>query len=215
MKDSKGEFFDANNPVPKALAQWRQLERARILKLRSELSLATRQDMDQAIGEKLDTVLGDVHGRVCSLYWPFRGEPDLLQWMGTLVLRGGIVALPVVIQKKQPLAFYTWSPGEKLEPGIWNIPVPVDGSAVIPSVVIAPLVGFDQALFRLGYGGGFFDRTLASFPHKPLVIGVGYELGRLVTIFPQPYDIPMDIIITPDDIYRPEAGITDKSIRNP
>ena len=76
----------------------------------------------------------------------------------------------------------------------------------MPSVVIVPLVGFDQAFFRLGYGGGFFDRTLPLLSSNPLVIGVGYELGHLVTIYPQPHDIPMDIIVTPEKVYRRNIG---------
>jgi 5,10-methenyltetrahydrofolate synthetase len=88
-----------------------------------------------------------------------------------------------------------------MERGIWNILVPADGPDVRPDVVIAPLVGFDPACLRLGYGGGYFDRTLATFAQKPLVIGVGYGHQAIATIHPQPHDIPMDVIVT-------EAGIT-------
>lgn len=80
--------------------------------------------------------------------------------------------------------------------GLWKIPYPAEGAEVLPSVVIAPLVGFDKNGFRLGYGGGFFDRTLAGFDARPLVIGVGYPGASIPTIFPQPHDIPMDWIVT-------------------
>ena len=63
-------------------------------------------------------------------------------------------------------------------------------------IVIAPGVGFDRDRYRLGYGGGFFDRTLAAMNRKPLVIGVGYAEARLETIYPQPHDIPMNVIVT-------------------
>jgi 5-formyltetrahydrofolate cyclo-ligase len=65
-----------------------------------------------------------------------------------------------------------------------------------PTTVIAPVVGFDKDCFRLGYGGGLFDRTLAGFDAPPLVIGVGYAGALIPTIFPQPHDIPMDWIVT-------------------
>jgi 5,10-methenyltetrahydrofolate synthetase len=86
--------------------------------------------------------------------------------------------------------------GEPLERGVWNILVLAQGPAVQPEIVIAPLVGFDEAGYRLGYGGGFYDRTLAAMPGKPFVVGVGYCEARIPTIHPQPQDIPMDIIVT-------------------
>jgi 5-formyltetrahydrofolate cyclo-ligase len=94
------------------------------------------------------------------------------------------------------LIFRAYKSGDPLEKGIWNIPIPAEGNPVLPDVVIAPIVGVDPLNFRLGYGGGFFDRTLAAMPFKPLVIGVGYDLQRIATIHPQPHDIPMDRIVT-------------------
>ena len=92
--------------------------------------------------------------------------------------------------------FKEWTQGCHLERGIWNIPYPADGAVVTPSIVIAPLVGFDAAGYRLGYGGGFFDRTLSAMASKPLVIGVGHPLQKVPTIYPQPHDIPMTWILT-------------------
>ena len=106
-----------------------------------------------------------------------------------------------MVEKARPLIFRSWAPGEKLEKGVWNIPVPSAGEVVVPSVVIAPLVGFDSAGFRLGYGGGYYDRTLASLPAKPLTIGVGFGFSALETIFPQWHDIPMDRLIIEDIQY--------------
>jgi 5-formyltetrahydrofolate cyclo-ligase len=79
---------------------------------------------------------------------------------------------------------------------VWNIPVPETTEEVVPDIVIAPLVGFDQACYRLGYGGGFFDLTLATMKNSPLKLGVGYRQQALPTIHPQPNDIPMDMVIT-------------------
>ena len=150
----------------------------------------------------LDAVLGDVSGLVVSCYWPIRGEPDLRQWIADMVKRGGTCALPVVVERGAPLEFHRWRPGERLRPGHWNIPVPADPVAVTPDIVIAPLVGFDAACYRLGYGGGFFDRTLAAMRERPRVIGVGYAATWLPTIYPQWHDVPMDVIVTENEIHH-------------
>ena len=175
---------------------WRQAERKRLIAERLALSADEREARSNRIAGRLDRALGNVSGRIIGAYWPFRGEPDLRNWSIRLLERGGRIALPVVVQKGWPLEYRIWSPGDPLERGVWNILVPSRGPAVQPSAVIAPLVGFDEEHYRLGYGGGFFDRTLAAMARKPLAIGVGFALGRLPTIHPQPHDIPMDIVIT-------------------
>jgi 5,10-methenyltetrahydrofolate synthetase len=86
--------------------------------------------------------------------------------------------------------------------GLWKIPYPAAGEEVSPTIVIAPVVGFDQACYRLGYGGGFFDRTLATMARKPWVLGVGYAELQIPTIFPQPHDIAMDWIVTGSESRR-------------
>ena len=131
-----------------------------------------------------------------GLYWPFRGEPDLRAWGAKAIASGACLALPVVVAKGKPLEFRAWSPGQRLEKGVWNIPVPAGGDKVLPDVVVAPLVGFDDAGYRLGYGGGFYDRTLAAMFTKPLTIGVGFSFAKLQTIYPQWHDVPMDKLIT-------------------
>lgn len=178
------------------IARWRKGERKRLIDDRRSVPPDERRALSDRIAEKLDKVIGGLEGRLISLYWPIRGEPDLRSWMTARIRCGAQIALPVVIRKGWPLEFRAWRPGEPLERAAWNILVPSNGPAVQPSVVIAPLVGFDAASYRLGYGGGFFDRTLAAMRRKPLVIGVGYARSRLTSIYPQPHDIPMDVIIT-------------------
>jgi 5-formyltetrahydrofolate cyclo-ligase len=80
--------------------------------------------------------------------------------------------------------------------GTWKIPMPESGEAVFPDLLVVPLVGFDRQGYRLGYGGGFYDRTIAALPERPRTVGVGFELGRLETICPQSHDIPLERIIT-------------------
>jgi 5,10-methenyltetrahydrofolate synthetase len=178
------------------LTAWRKSERDRLIKQRLALSVDTRKHNSDRIAKQLDVAIGDVSGRVVSGYWPFRGEPDLREWLERLQSRGGRCALPVVVKAREPLIFRVWRSGDRLERGVWDIPVPAAGAEVSPDVVIAPLVGYDRDLYRLGYGGGFFDRTLAAMRKRPLVIGVGYSEFKIETIHPEPYDIPMDKIVT-------------------
>jgi 5,10-methenyltetrahydrofolate synthetase len=180
--------------------RWRKAERERLITERLATDAQVRRRHAERIAEGLERVIGDANGLTISLYWPFRGEPDLRGLMERLAGRGARCALPVVVARGRPLLFRAWSPGAKLVPGVWNIPVPADGAEVVPDVVVAPVVGFDRACYRLGYGGGFFDRTLAAVPTKPRVFGVGYGQAAIATIFPQPHDIPMDAVVT-------EAGV--------
>lgn len=189
-----GAFGDAQTRAD--VMRWRKGERQRLIEARLAISADERMRMARAIANGLDSAIGDMNGRLVSLYWPFRGEPDLRPWADTILARGGRVALPVVVEKARPLIFREWRPGERLEKGVWNIPIPASGPEVQPGVVIAPVVGFDPGSYRLGYGGGFFDRTLAAMPAKPLVIGIGYATSAIPTIYPQPHDIPMDMIVT-------------------
>ena len=178
------------------LKAWRKAERARLIEARLAMSADARAGHAAVIASELDRRLGILEGLVVAIYWPFRGEPDLRAWAASVIGRGGMLALPVVVEKAAPLVFRAWTPGDRLEKGVWNIPIPSEDRQVIPDVVIAPVVGFDGGHYRLGYGGGFYDRTLAALPRKPRVIGVGYTMQRLETIHPQPYDIAMDEIVT-------------------
>jgi 5,10-methenyltetrahydrofolate synthetase len=184
------------------VAAWRKAERERLIAGRLDIPAETRAAHSQAIADALDRELDDVNGLAISLYWPFRGEPDLRPWMERATARGATCLLPIVIEKGKPLIFRSWKQGEKLDRGVWNIPVPAEGKEMLPDVVISPLVGFDPRLYRLGYGGGFFDRTLAAHPGKPLVIGVGYASQHIPTIHPQRYDIPMTRIITEKGLWH-------------
>lgn len=178
------------------IARWRKAERERLIAARLAVPADRRAAMAQEIAAGVDALVGDPAGHVISLYWPFRGEPDMRPWLASVTARGATAALPVVVEKGRPLVFRAYRPGARLEKGVWNIPIPADGAEVIPDIVLAPVIGFDPRNYRLGYGGGFFDRTLAALPRRPLVIGVGYALQAVGTIHPQPHDIAMDRIVT-------------------
>lgn len=178
------------------VARWRKAERERLIAARLALPMAERAAHARLVEQQIDRMVPPTPETIVSLYWPFRGEPDLRPWMTAACTAGLRIALPVVIAKRQPLVFREWTPHARLKRGIWNIPFPADGATVVPTVVIAPLVGFDAAGYRLGYGGGFFDRTLAGLTVKPFVIGVGHPVQRIATIYPQPHDIAMTWIVT-------------------
>lgn len=178
------------------VARWRKAERQRLIEARLAMPASERAARAERIAARLDGVVGSVSRRVVGVYWPFRGEPDLRNWTIRVAERGGRIALPVVIRKGWPLEFRIWAPGDPLERGVWNILVPSRGPAVEPDIVVAPVVGFDGANFRLGYGGGFYDRTLAAMARRPRTIGVGYEEARIPTIYPQAHDIALGEIVT-------------------
>lgn len=175
---------------------WRKARRAALIEARKSVSVEERQSVAAEVAEVLDTEIDPRPGVIVSLYWPFRGELDLRGWMERAHAKGARIALPLVVAKAQPLMFREWWPGCEMERGVWNILNPVNTPELTPTVVISPLVGFDPACYRLGYGGGFFDRTLAAISPRPTVIGVGHPGSALATIHPQPHDIPMDIIVT-------------------
>ena len=178
-----------------ALKVWRRAERERLLALRQGLPVADRRRCGEQIDAALRALLAE-HPGILGVYWPFRAEFDPRPLIDWAIAAGRTIALPVVVDKKGPLEYRTWRPGEPLVDGVWNIPVPENRGIVTPAIVLAPLVGFDRASYRLGYGGGYFDRTLAALSPRPFAIGIGFDLQQIDTIYPQPFDVPMDVIVT-------------------
>ncbi|MGH6989333.1 MAG: 5-formyltetrahydrofolate cyclo-ligase [Stellaceae bacterium] len=184
------------------VAAWRKVRRAELIARRQALSPAERRAASDAIERHLRAVLAERAPTVVSFYWPFRGEFGARRLIVDLLALGWRAALPVVVQKKAPLEFRLWTPDAAMEKGVWDIPVPRDGAAVVPQVVLAPVVGFDDACYRLGYGGGYYDRTLVTISPRAFAIGVGFEFQRLDTIHPQPFDQRLDMIVTETAIQR-------------
>jgi 5-formyltetrahydrofolate cyclo-ligase len=182
---------------------WRRGERERLIAMRQALPTADRRQWGDRIEVALRNLLAERPGTL-GVYWPFRAEFDPRALIDWAVAIGRTVALPVVVDKKEPLEYRAWRPGEPLVDGVWNIPGPEKREIVTPAVVLAPLVGFDEACYRLGYGGGYFDRTLAVLSPRAFAIGIGLEVQLLETIYPQSFDVPMDLIVT-------EAGIRKRS----
>ena len=133
---------------------------------------------------------------ICAFCWPIKHEPDVLAVVQSWRTEGTIAALPVVLGEAQPLAFRVWTTDSILQPDRYGIPTPEQGDFVHPDLILVPLNGFDAQGFRLGYGGGYFDRTLAVLSPRPLTVGVGFEINRLDSIRPESHDLPLDWIVT-------------------
>ena len=178
------------------VARWRKCERERLIAARLAMPADERLEHAARMANDLDAFIATAPETIISVYWPVRGEPDLRPWMTALCKKGVRTALPAVAGEGLPLLFREWHSGAQMKPGFGYIPFPAGGAAVLPTILVAPLVGFDAAGYRLGYGRGFLDRTLAHLHSRPLAIGVGYPIGLISTIYPQAQDIPMDWIVT-------------------
>jgi 5-formyltetrahydrofolate cyclo-ligase len=184
------------------LKSWRKAERNRLIAARERLDAVTLERFRQRIDAHLWRSFPGLATATLAFCWPIRGEYDARPLAERLRERGAVTALPVVVAPGQPLVFRQWHPGVALASGPLGIAYPVDSATVAPTAVLVPMVGWDEAGYRLGFGAGFFDRTLASLARKPTAIGVSYELGRMKTIRPQSWDIPMDWVVTERGTYR-------------
>ena len=212
--------------TPESLTLQRQTWRQALLGARQAMLPAARAAADAALDAQLRACLNGIAGGVLGFYWPIQAEfdarPAVAEWLaGSHDLddarrneRPGIrrAVLPVVISKNQPLRFREWTPATTMQSAGFGTFVPSSGEWLTPTVLLIPLVGFDAAGYRLGYGGGFYDRTLAMLQSMqrtvstatttttpaatPITIGIGYAAGRLASIHPQPHDLKLDALIT-------------------
>lgn len=183
---------------------WRREIRTALLERRMAAGPEQRSAWGARIESHLGPLLRGLPGRTIGFYWPFKGEFDARALVtGLLATEAWRAALPAVAKRNAPLIFRPWTPDCGMESGVLGIPIPKSVDRLVPDTMLAPLVGFDAANYRLGYGGGYFDRTLAALSPRPRVIGVGFELSRLDSVYPQPHDVPMDFIVT-------EAGVQNR-----
>jgi 5-formyltetrahydrofolate cyclo-ligase len=194
----KREWQDSamSEPHWSEIRHWRVEMRKRLIGQRLSLDPAARQAQGEAARRHLLERV-DLRGfQTLGIYWPVRGEMDVRNLAIEHLKRGGRVGLPVVVTKSAPVEFWNWRPEMPMRRGIWNIPIPEQREVVTPEALIVPLVGFDGASYRLGYGGGYYDRTIAAAARRPYCVGLGFEAGRLESIFPQAHDIAMSLIVT-------------------
>lgn len=139
---------------------------------------------------------------VVSFCSPIRAEPDCTPVILSLLEAGWRAAMPVVTVPDAPMEFRGWTPGTPMTADPHGIPVPAGGAGIRPTLILLPLVAFDAAGYRLGYGGGYFDRTLASLSPRPRAVGIGFDLARVPTIYPGPHDFPLDAVVTESTIWK-------------
>lgn len=170
---------------------------------------------------------------VIGAYWPIKGEfdplPALYRWQEDamlgesfepktpLVPDGSVqiatesmasrsprkIGLPVVDKVHKTLTFHAWYPGCPMEEDAYGIPKPKDTEVIVPTLLFVPCVGYGPGGYRLGYGGGFYDRTLATLQPQPFTVGLGYSHGWLPELMPEPHDVPLDTLLNDEGVVWP------------
>ena len=173
------------------------------------LSLIDRHQRSMQLQEVLRVWL--VGRRECTIgaYWPIKGEfdalPALFRWSEADPRRR--IGLPVIEKETKQLRFHVWYPGCEMEEDAYGIPKPKDTEAFEPQLLLVPCVGFGARGLRLGYGGGFYDRTLAALEPRPVTVGVGYSNGFVPWLDAEPHDVPLDVMLTDEGRHWQRPGL--------
>jgi len=180
------------------------MRRARIA-AREAIPAAEHRERSERLEARLEACLKTHHARMApgciGFCWPIRAEFDARPLVTRLHEQGWRTCLPVVVSADEAMLFREWSPGCEMQFDAHGIPHPVEGSLLQPQVLLIPVNACDQSGYRLGYGGGYFDRTLADMVPRPFAIGIGFELCRVSTIHPEAHDVPLDCLVTEDGCY--------------
>lgn len=177
------------------LKAWRKQQRSRLMTIRDSMSEAQHAALSGSVAEQLLQSGWLSQSKTIAFFWPMPGEIDLRPLMTVLVKQGATVALPVIVQKDHPLEFWQWLPDESLsEDGLWGIPAPAVRRLVNPGLLLVPMLGFDDEGHRIGFGGGYYDRSIVAMQNPPLCVGVCGEFGHMQSIYPQAHDMPMHAI---------------------
>ena len=177
-------------------------------------------------------LVGSAH-EVIGAYWPIKGEfdplPALYRWQEDAILSLDSdlnmplvqanttqlatesiasrsprkIGLPVVDKVHKTLVFHAWYPGCPMEEDAYGIPKPKDTEIVVPTLLFVPCVGYGPGGYRLGYGGGFYDRTLATLQPKPATVGLGYTQGWLPDLEPEAHDMALDALLNDNGVVWP------------
>jgi 5-formyltetrahydrofolate cyclo-ligase len=184
----------ARNPIPESKNALRQTL------LETRLHAAPGPIESEALNRRLLDALKRYQPARVGVYWPLTGEFDARMavtiWLAVGAQRQA--SLPVVKARGAALEFHAWTPDTPMKIGHHRIPEPVPHEPVVPDLLFVPCLGFDAEGYRLGYGGGYYDRTLATWPGatKPVTVGVAYEACRIDSLPHEPHDIPLDLIVT-------------------
>ena len=183
-------------PTPPEIDEKKRRLRAEMIERRKRLADV---DAGRALAKSVAGLGPFRPGAPVSGFYPMPPEIDVLPVLSWFSGRGHPTALPAVAGRRQPLVFRSWSPGEPLDDGAFGIPFPAAGAAdLIPEILLVPLLAFDRRGHRLGYGGGFYDRTLADLRARGpvLAIGVGYAFQEVDEVPNGAYDQRLDAIAT-------------------
>jgi 5-formyltetrahydrofolate cyclo-ligase len=177
-------------------AAFRSLLRREKIAARMALPDDEHGQASASIERRLETLLANRPPQVVAFCWPLRKEFDCRPLVERLLSRGWRAAQPVVIAPAAPMVFRPWTPATPMTEDRHGIPIPAGDTTVAPDVVLLPLVAFDAQGYRIGYGGGYFDRTLVALSPRPFAVGVGFELARVESVRPEPHDVRLDAIVT-------------------
>jgi 5-formyltetrahydrofolate cyclo-ligase len=195
--------------MPSDLQAQKKALRAQLIAQRERLS--DRVQRNEALQRVMRVWLLERPDTVIGAYWPIKGEfdplPALYRWKEaeTSAIDGKHrrLGLPVVDKVHKTLTFHAWYPGCAMEPDAYGIPKPKDTEVIVPTLLFVPCVGYGIGGYRLGYGGGFYDRTLAELAPKPFTVGLGYTVGFLDDFEPEPHDQPLDAILNDNGVVWP------------
>jgi 5-formyltetrahydrofolate cyclo-ligase len=166
------------------------------------LGLVDRQLRAMNLQEVLRVWLMGRRDCLIGAYWPIKGEfdalPALFRWTEADAARR--IGLPVVDKDSRQLSFQTWFPGCDMEADAYGIPKPRGTPRLEPTLLLVPCVGYGPRGVRLGYGGGFYDRTLAALTPRPVTVGVAFTHGFVPWLTPEPHDVPLDVVLTDEGV---------------
>jgi len=201
--------------------------------IEERLNLPDRLQRADALQRVMRIWLFDKPDTVIGAYWPIKGEfdplPALYRWQEDAILNQDLqsktavapesrtqlatesiasrsprkIGLPVVNKLHKTLTFHAWYPGCLMEEDAYGIPKPKDTELIVPTLLFVPCVGYGPGGFRLGYGGGFYDRTLATLQPRPVTVGLGYTHGWLPDMEPESHDIPLDALLNDNGVVWP------------
>ena len=179
--------------------------------VQQRLNMADRLQRADDLQRVMRVWLLDRPDTIIGAYWPIKGEfdplPVLHRWKedGELLdkpLRRRI-GLPVIDKVTKTMRFHAWYPGCPMEEDAYGIPKPKDTEVLTPTLLFVPCVGYGPGGYRLGYGGGFYDRTLAALTPRPYTVGLGFAPGFIEDFTPQPHDLPLDTILNDNGVVWP------------
>jgi 5,10-methenyltetrahydrofolate synthetase len=179
--------------------------------LQQRLHLPDRQAQSAALQQIMRIWLIGRTDTVIGAYWPIKGEfdplPALHRWKedGELLDQPQLrrIGLPVVNKEHKTMTFHAWYPGCPMEEDAYGIPKPKDTEVIVPTLLFVPCVGYGIGGYRLGYGGGFYDRMLATLQPRPSTVGLGFTQGFLPDFEPEPHDMPLDAILNDNGVVWP------------